>query len=77
MFVFVGTGAQHTLCANRLKEALAGVTIKQTRIPVISNVHAGPHVNPEQTRNLLAAQVTAPVRWEQTMAQMLGIFAKA
>jgi [acyl-carrier-protein] S-malonyltransferase len=36
--------------------------------PVVANVTAEPVTEPEQIRDLLVRQVTAPVRWSQTMA---------
>jgi malonyl CoA-acyl carrier protein transacylase len=38
---------------------LAGVEIKRPRIPVISNVDAKPHSDPETIKKLLATQVSA------------------
>jgi [acyl-carrier-protein] S-malonyltransferase len=42
-----------------LEEVLAGVEIKRPRIPVISNVDAKPHSDPETIKKLLATQVSA------------------
>ena len=55
-----------------LEEVLAGVEIKRPRIPVISNVDAKPHSDPETIKKLLATQVTSPVMWENTMDLMLS-----
>jgi [acyl-carrier-protein] S-malonyltransferase len=55
-----------------LEQVLADVEIKKPRIPVISNVDAKPHSDPETIKKLLATQVTSPVLWENTMALMLG-----
>ena len=55
-----------------LEEVLAGVEIKKPRIPVISNVDAKPHSDPENIKKLLATQVTSPVLWENTMDSILG-----
>ena len=54
-----------------LEEVLAGVDIKKPRIPVISNVDAKPHSDPDTIKKLLATQVTSPVLWENTMELML------
>lgn len=54
-----------------LEEVLADVEIKKPRIPVISNVDAKPHSDPETIKKLLATQVTSPVLWENTMDSML------
>ena len=69
-------GAFHTdfmaPAVSSLEEVLAGVEIKKPRIPVISNVDAKPHSDPDTIRKLLATQVTSPVLWENTMEAMLG-----
>lgn len=54
-----------------LEEVLAEVEIKKPRIPVISNVDAKPHSDPDTIKKLLATQVTSPVLWENTMDSML------
>lgn len=53
--------------ADRLAAALAGVTIEQPRVPVVANVTAEPTREPAQIRELLVQQVTAPVRWEESV----------
>jgi [acyl-carrier-protein] S-malonyltransferase len=53
-----------------LEEFLAGVTINRPSQPVVANVTAEPAVEPEDIRSLLVRQVTAPVRWAQTMAYL-------
>lgn len=55
-----------------LEQVLAQVEIKTPRIPVISNVDAKPHSDPETIKKLLATQVTSPVLWENTMELMLN-----
>ena len=55
-----------------LEECLEGVEIKKPRIPVISNVDAKPHSDPDTIKKLLAKQVTSPVLWENTMDSVLG-----
>ena len=55
-----------------LEEVLSGVEIKKPRIPVISNVDAKPHSDPDTIKKLLATQVTSPVLWENTMDLMLS-----
>jgi len=69
-------GAFHTdfmaPAVSSLEEVLAGVEIKKPRIPVISNVDACPHSDPETIKKLLATQVTSPVLWENTMDKMLA-----
>jgi [acyl-carrier-protein] S-malonyltransferase len=69
-------GAFHTSIMQpavaRLEAALAGVPLKQPRIPVISNVDAAAHDDPEEIRRLLAKQVVSPVRWEDSMRALLA-----
>lgn len=55
-----------------LETVLATVEIKKPRIPVISNVDAKAHSDPESIKKLLATQVTSPVLWENTMDLMLS-----
>jgi [acyl-carrier-protein] S-malonyltransferase len=53
--------------ATRLAEALAEVTFHAFALPVIANVTARPHPSPYEVRDLLIAQVAAPVRWTESM----------
>ncbi|GKY96126.1 hypothetical protein MPSEU_000572800 [Mayamaea pseudoterrestris] len=69
-------GAFHTdfmkPAVSALEQVLAGVEIKRPRIPVVSNVDAKPHSDPETIKKLLATQVTSPVLWENTMDLVLS-----
>jgi len=69
-------GAFHTdfmaPAVSSLEKVLADVEIKKPRIPVISNVDAKPHSDPETIKKLLATQVTSPVLWENTINSMLA-----
>lgn len=56
---------------HRLAEALARVPMQKPRIPVISNVDARPHQDPEEIRQLLIQQVVRPVLWEQSMRHLI------
>ena len=56
----------------RLSEALAGIAIKQPEIPVVSNVDATVHSDPDEIRDLLVRQVVSPVRWEDSMRLLLA-----
>ena len=68
-------GAFHTSfmepAVERLKKVLAEVDIKTPRIPVISNVDAKPHYDPNEIREILAKQVTNPVQWETIITTMV------
>ncbi len=69
-------GAFHTQVMRpadeRLAEVLAGVPMHPPKIPVISNVDARAHDDPEQIRQLLIKQVLQPVRWEESMRHLLA-----
>ncbi len=69
-------GAFHTPimqpAVERLRRALATVPMKPPRIPVVTNVDARPHSDPEEIRSLLAQQVVSPVRWEDSVRYLLG-----
>jgi len=69
-------GAFHTdfmaPAVDRLAEVLKDIEIKKPRIPVISNVDAKPHSDPEVIKKVLATQVTSPVQWEKTMQIVLN-----
>ena len=56
----------------RLADALERVTLRRPRIPVISNVDARPHEDPEEIRALLVRQVVQPVLWEDSMRYLLA-----
>jgi len=68
-------GAFHTQIMRpadeRLAEALADVPMHKPKIPVVSNVDARPHDDPEEIRQLLIQQVLQPVRWEDSMRYLL------
>lgn len=68
-------GAFHTSfmqpAVEPLRRALASVQLQTPRIPVISNVDARPHFAAADIRDILARQVTSPVRWENTISAMV------
>jgi [acyl-carrier-protein] S-malonyltransferase len=68
-------GAFHTSlmqsAVERLRAALANVKMQKPRIPVISNVDARPHDDPNEIRELLIQQVCSQVRWEDSMRHLL------
>jgi [acyl-carrier-protein] S-malonyltransferase len=69
-------GAFHTRIMRpadeRLAEALDRVTLQKPNLPVVSNVDAKPHENPDEIRRLLIQQVLQPVMWEDSMRYLLG-----
>lgn len=50
-----------------LREALAGVTIRDARCPVVSNAWARPVQRADEIRRALEEQLLASVRWEESM----------
>lgn len=58
--------------AEGLKEALAAVTIRDGRCPVIANVHAAPVRTAAEIRAALEAQLLGAVRWEDSMRWLIG-----
>ena len=54
-----------------LKQALDRTTIQNARIPVYANVTAEPVTEAAAIRDLLYRQLTSPVRWEQTVRNMV------
>lgn len=69
-------GAFHTPlmepARERLTAALAATPIEPPRIPVISNVDARPHHDPDEIRGLLARQLVGVVEWQTSMEHLLG-----
>ncbi len=68
-------GAFHTCvmqpALRRLTDALADVTLRPARIPVICNTDARPHQDPDEIRQLLIRQILHPVRWEESVQYLL------
>lgn len=56
--------------AERMAEALAEVAIAAPGVPLVANVKAEAVSDPEEIRRLLVAQVTARVRWRESVAWM-------
>jgi [acyl-carrier-protein] S-malonyltransferase len=59
----------------RLREVLAGIAVGPLRTPVVSNVEAAPNSDAGRVKELLVAQVSAPVRWDESVQKMaeLGV----
>jgi [acyl-carrier-protein] S-malonyltransferase len=60
-----------------LSEALAGARITTTSIPVYANVTAGPMTEPAEIREYLLKQLTSPVRWTESVRNMISAGASA
>lgn len=69
------SGAFHSPCMEPARAKLAKA-IEETEFhtpvcPVYQNVDARPHTDPEEIKSNLVAQLTAPVRWTQTIRNMI------
>lgn len=58
--------------AERMRERLAGVEIRAPKVPVIHNVQLQAETAPDCIRTALARQVESPVRWTETIRQMVA-----
>ncbi len=68
-------GAFHSPCMEPARAKLAKA-IEETKFhtpvcPVYQNVDALPHTDPEEIKRNLVAQLTGPVRWTQTIRNMI------
>ena len=64
-----------TPAGERLRNVLGGIAVGTLAVPVVSNVEAQPNQNASRIRDLLVAQVSAPVRWDESVQTMnqLGV----
>lgn len=69
-------GAFHSPCMEparaELASAIEATTVQAPRCPVYQNVDAKPHIDPAEIKANLVAQLTAPVRWTQTVKNMIA-----
>ena len=56
--------------ATRLEKTLKEVELAEPKIPVVTNVEARPNNDMVRIRELLVRQVTAPVRWTESVKTM-------
>ncbi len=68
------SGAFHSplmqFAVDGLRETLDALDIRAPRCPVVLNVTAAPTTDPAEIRARLLEQLTAPVRWAQSVQQM-------
>ena len=57
----------------RLRAVLDAITVSPLRVPVVSNVEAAPNSDAGRVKELLVAQVSAPVRWDESVQKMAGV----
>jgi [acyl-carrier-protein] S-malonyltransferase len=60
----------------RLSTAIATAPFQAPRCPIIQNVSALPVMDPSEIRTNLIAQLTAPVKWTQSMSKMIEMGAE-
>ncbi len=69
-------GAFHSPLMNpakiELQAAIESTKFYTPKCPVYQNVDALPHTNPDEIRANLIAQLTAPVRWTQSVLNMIA-----
>lgn len=58
--------------ADMLAEALAGITVNDLKIQVLSNVDADFYPSKDDVRRLLTLQVNSPVRWIEQMEKLIA-----
>ena len=56
----------------RLEKALEEISVSDLKIPVVTNVEAEANTSKDRVKELLVAQVSRPVRWEESMRNMIG-----
>lgn len=59
--------------AEAMAEALAQVTIRPPRVPVLANVTAAESAEPDTIRRLLVEQVISRVRWRESIAALASL----
>ena len=55
-----------------LEQAISEATFSIPVCPIYQNVDARPHTDPEEIKQNLIAQLTAPVRWTQSIRNMIS-----
>jgi len=59
--------------AEVMRQALADATVLAPAVPVVANVTAAKATQPAEIRDLLVRQVTATVRWRESVAAMVAM----
>ncbi|PIV21339.1 MAG: [acyl-carrier-protein] S-malonyltransferase [Deltaproteobacteria bacterium CG_4_8_14_3_um_filter_45_9] len=55
----------------RLKKALEEISVGDLKVPVVTNVEAEINTLKDRVKGLLVAQVSSPVRWEESMRKII------
>ena len=58
--------------AEELEKGILAAKFKQPKCPIYQNVNALPQTDPQEIRRNLIAQLTSPVRWTQTVKNMVA-----
>jgi len=56
-----------------LQDAIMNTQFSNPTCPVFQNVDASPYIDPHMIKQNLINQLTAPVRWTQTVQKMMGL----
>ncbi len=59
--------------ADKLAVELGRVEVAAPEVPVVTNVEAAPNQDPARVPELLTRQVTAPVRWEESVERLVAM----
>jgi [acyl-carrier-protein] S-malonyltransferase len=69
-------GAFHTAlmqpAADEFRKVLAAAPVRPARVPVYANVSAAPVREPDEIRVSLERQLVSPVRWEETVRNLVA-----
>jgi [acyl-carrier-protein] S-malonyltransferase len=70
------SGAFHSRCmdsaSSRIEKALAGIVIREPKIPVVSNLTADVESSPEKIKQILVRQMNHRTLWEDSMRSILS-----
>ncbi len=56
---------------DRLEKVLEEISVNDLKIPVVTNVEAEVNASKDRIKGLLVAQVSSPVRWEESMKKLI------
>ncbi|MDE8347051.1 MAG: ACP S-malonyltransferase, partial [Acidocella sp.] len=59
--------------ADAMAEAFVNMPPRAPMVPLVANVSAAPATDPAEIRDLLVAQVTATVRWRESVLEMVAL----
>jgi len=68
-------GAFHTpymgQARDELRKAIAQATLREPDVPVVANIDARLHTDPDDWSGILSAQLCSPVRWRQSVQRLV------